>query len=321
MTQVAAVYSFSSANMASFMTGLGISSIVFLILTAQVWVYFWRRKIRSHENMQSKALVIIIWLIQAAQMVITTRLSCIHTMEFEDQARFFGSMLTDWALYTGIGSLTTSLVHIVFICRVFRLEKSLCSRRRMSFVLIAFCLMEQVFGLLATICIFKLQNHPNYSVLVIWSISISLGCSAINDILIAGTLAYILHKHRAVSRRTNQMITKLIIFCSQTGLVTTVAASITMGLWAVCRFDISHLYMCFPIGGLYATCLLANFIARESYLQPQAVHQSRISEISFTRFTQVIHVGLPDNHSGHQQILVMQGGTDSWKNSSKASSR
>ncbi|KAG1883442.1 hypothetical protein F4604DRAFT_291974 [Suillus subluteus] len=246
MTQVAAVYSFASANMASFMTGLGISSTVFLILTAQVWIYFWRHKIRSQENMQTKALVTFIWLIQAAQMVIITRLSSIHTMEFEDRSRFLGHLLTEWALYTGIGSLTTSLVHGVFVYRVFRLEKCLYGRRRISFVLIAFCVMD-------------------YSVTVIWSISISLGCSAINDVLIAGTLAYILHKHRTTSPRTNQMITKLIIFCSQTGLITTVAASITVGLvnasfraltmalakiqWAVGRFEINHLYMCFPIGG------------------------------------------------------------------------
>ncbi|KAG1883361.1 hypothetical protein F4604DRAFT_285856 [Suillus subluteus] len=270
--------------------------------------------------MQNKILVTFIWLIQAAQMAIVTRLSSIHMMEFEDRSRFLGHLLTEWALYTGIGCLTTSLVHGVFVCRVFRLETILYGRRRISFVLIAFCVMEQVFGLLSTIYIFRLRDHPNHNVTVIWSISISLGCSAINDVLIAGTLAYILHKHRTAFPRTNQMITKLIIFCSQTGLITTAAASITVGLWAVGRFEINHLYMSFPIGGLYATCLLANLIARESYLQPQTVHQSGISEISFTRFAQVIHVDLPGNHSGHQETLVMQGGTDSSIDSSKASS-
>ncbi|KAG2149044.1 uncharacterized protein EDB93DRAFT_1143307 [Suillus bovinus] len=300
--------------MAPLMTGLGISSIVFLILTAQVWIYFWRRRIRSQENRQSKVLVAFIWLLQAAQMAITTRISGIHTMEFDDSLRFIGYMSTNWALYTIIWSLTTSLVHGVFISRIFRLEKSLCGKRRITFVLIAFCVMEQAFGLLSAICIFQLDNHPNYDVIVIWSIPISIGCSAINDVLIAGTLAYILHKHRTVSRRTNQMITKLIIFCSQTGLITTVAASIAMGIWAACRFDIYHLYMCFPTGGLYATCLLANFIARESYLQPQRVHETEISEISisFAPFTQGIHVGLPESNSG-QETLVMQGRTDSSK--------
>lgn len=297
------------------MTGLGISSVVFLILTAQVWIYFWRRRIRSQESRQNKVLVALIWLMQAAQMAITTLISRVHTMEFEDVSHFKGHTLTEWALYTGIGSLTTSLVHGVFIHRVFILEKALYRRRTISFVLIAFCFMEQVFGLLGAICISKLHNDPNCT-MVIWSISISLACSIINDVLIAGTLAYILHKHRTVSPRTNQIITKLIIFCSQTGLITTVAASIAVGLWAVRRFDISHLHMSFPIGGLYATCLLANFIARESYLQPQTAHETEDFEISFARSTQVIHVGLPDNHSGHQETMVKQGGTDSSKASS-----
>ncbi|KAG1895449.1 uncharacterized protein F5891DRAFT_667187 [Suillus fuscotomentosus] len=152
--------------------------------------------------------------------------------------------------------------------------------------------------------------------MIIWSTSISLGCSAINDVLIAGTLVYILYKHRTVSPRTNQMIMKLIVFCSQTGLITTVAASITIGIWMACRFETYHLYMCIPTGGLYATCLLANFIARESYLQPQTVHELEISEISFGPFTQVTHVGLPDNNSGKQETLVMQEGTQYSKASS-----
>ncbi|KAG1759299.1 hypothetical protein EDD22DRAFT_145279 [Suillus occidentalis] len=111
------------------------------------------------------------------------------------------------------------------------------------------------------------------------------------------------------------MITRLIIFCSQTGLITTVAAFIAIGIWAVCRFDIYHLYMCFPIGGLYATCLLANFIARESYLQPRTIHESEISAISFACLPQVMHMGLPDNNSGHQETLVMQGEKDCSKSS------
>ncbi|KAG1895452.1 uncharacterized protein F5891DRAFT_1175636 [Suillus fuscotomentosus] len=315
MTQFLPAYSFATRSMAPLVTGFGISSIIFLILTAQVWIYFWRRRIRSRENKRSKSLVAFIWLMQAAQMVITTRLSCIHTMEFDDVSHFNGYMSIDWALYTGIWSLTTSLVHSVFISRVFRLEKSFYGKRRISFVLIAFCVMEQVFGFLSAIFIAKLGNN-HWQVMIMWSTSISLGCSAINDVLIAGTLVYILYKHRTVSPRTNQMIMKLIIFCSQTGLITTVAACIAIGIWAACRFDMYHLYMCFPVGGSYATCLLANFIARESYLQPQTSHEPEVSEISFGPFTQVIHVGLPDNNSGQQETLAMQEGTHSSKASS-----
>ncbi|KAG1795162.1 uncharacterized protein HD556DRAFT_1526881 [Suillus plorans] len=312
MTQVVLTYSSAIRIVASVMTGFGISSIVFLILTAQVWIYFRRNTIRSGENRQSKALVAFIWLIQAVQMAVATWISFAHALKFNMTLRH---MLINLALYNGICSLTTSVVHGVFISRVFRLEKSFYGKRRITFVLIAFCVMEQAFGVLSTIYISRL-SHYNLNVVVNWSTLISLGCSAIDDVLIAGTTAYILHKHRTESPRTNRMITKLIIFCSQTGLITTVVASITMGIWAACRFDVYHLHMCFPIGGLYATCLLANLIARDSYLQPQTAHEAEISEISFARFTQAIHVGLPDKKSGLQEISAMQEGTDSSKVSS-----
>ncbi|KAG1739917.1 uncharacterized protein EDB91DRAFT_1134474 [Suillus paluster] len=311
-----ATYTFTSGSMASLMTGLGISSIVFFILTAQVWIYFRQHPIRSRENRQSKILVAFIWLIQAAQMGITSRISSFHTMEFEDFPRFIGHFSIEWALYSGIRSLTTSLVHGVFIYRVVRLEKSLCGKRKMSCVLIALCVAEQAFGLLTAICIFKLSNHTYYTVIP-WSTLVTLGCSAICDILIASTLSYILHRNRTTSPRTNQVITKLIIFCLQTGLITTVAASIAIGIWVACRLEINHLYMCFPMGGLYATCLLANFIARESYLQPQTDHEPEISKISFARFKQEVRVDLDlhsssDMTSGHQKTLVIgRGGSDS----------
>ncbi|KAJ8587006.1 hypothetical protein M405DRAFT_822413 [Rhizopogon salebrosus TDB-379] len=128
--------------------------------------------------------------------------------------------------------------------------------------------------------------------MTLWSIPISLGCSLIGDILIAATLAHILHKNRTDSRRTNQMITKIIIFCLQTGLATSVAASITLGVWAAGTFDIEHLYMCFPMGSLYASCLLANFIARKSYLQPQTIQEVEVTKIVFARFTQEVDVDL-----------------------------
>ncbi|KAG1907897.1 uncharacterized protein F5891DRAFT_219011 [Suillus fuscotomentosus] len=309
MNQVVLTYSSAIRIVASVMTGFGISSIVFLILTAQVWIYFRRDTIRSVENRLSKALVAFIWLIQAVQMAVATWISFAHAFKFN---MTLCHMLINLALYNGICSFITSVVHGVFISRVFRLEKSFYGKRRMTFVLIAFCVMEQV---LSTIYISRI-SHYNLNVVVNWSTLISLGCSAIDDVLIAGTTAYILYNHRTESPRTNRMITKLIIFCSQTGLITTVVASITMGIWAACRFDVYHLHMCFPIGGLYATCLLANLIARDSYLQPQTAHEAEISEISFARSTQAIHVGLPDNKSGPQEISVMQEGTDSSKASS-----
>ncbi|KAG1821996.1 uncharacterized protein BJ212DRAFT_935154 [Suillus subaureus] len=123
-------------SVASLMTGLGISSIVFLILTAQVWIYFRRHTIRSRENWQSKLLVAIIWLMQAAQMGMTSRIVSVRSVDFEDFPQFISRISIEWAIYTGICTFTTSLVHAVFICRVCRLEKSLCDKWRMSFVLV-----------------------------------------------------------------------------------------------------------------------------------------------------------------------------------------
>lgn len=301
-----------SEGMASLMTGLGISSMVFFILTGQVWVYFRRSTIRTQENWQSKLLVAIIWLLQVAQITLTSRIAIAHSMNVEDFSQFVSRMSIDWAIYIGICTLTTSLVHGVFICRVCRLEKSLCDRRRMTFVLIAFCFMEQVFGFIKALCIiFKLDDYTYYT-MALWTPPLSIGCSAIGDTLIAGTLAYILYSNRTESPRTNLMVTKIIIFCLQTGLVTTVAAFGSLGIWAVFSFVTKDLYTCFPMGCLYATCLLANLIARESYLQPQTVREIDISKLSSVHFTKRIHMDLDlksssDTSSGQRTLTMEEG--------------
>jgi len=78
----------------------------------------------------------------------------------------------------------------------------------------------------------------------------------------------------------------------------------------------------FSLSGLFSAPVIeeatdnsSSFIAKESYLQPQVVNETAISEIAFAPFAQEVHVDLAlhssssDTSSGYQETSVMQEGT------------
>lgn len=113
MTQVVTA-SYIKSALASLMTGLGISSMyvydsrtvpyrrltkadrVFLILTAQVWIYFRRHMIRSRENKQSKVLVRIYVVYQTHRW--QCRTGCLHLVNISNCMHAAVDEKTDVAL-------------------------------------------------------------------------------------------------------------------------------------------------------------------------------------------------------------------------------
>ncbi|KAF9223634.1 hypothetical protein BS17DRAFT_109116 [Gyrodon lividus] len=106
-----------------------------------------------------------------------------------------------------------------------------------------------------------------------WAILVWLGLSITADVLIAWSLCYILNKSRTGFARTDWMIKRLTVFFVQTGLIMSFVAVVTVAIWTVAKLDTDHLMMSFPMGGIYATCLMANLIARESYFHPRVAYE------------------------------------------------
>ncbi|KIJ11971.1 hypothetical protein PAXINDRAFT_181693 [Paxillus involutus ATCC 200175] len=113
-----------------------------------------------------------------------------------------------------------------------------------------------------------------------------LGFSITADMMIAGSLCYILNKNRTGFASTEWLIKRLMRFCVQTGLIMSLVAGVTLALWAAAKLDTDHLVMSFPMGGIYAACLMANLIARESYLHPRVAYED-IELITISRRSMV----------------------------------
>ncbi|KAH0833187.1 hypothetical protein J3R83DRAFT_12216, partial [Lanmaoa asiatica] len=145
-----------------------------------------------------------------------------------------------------------------------------------------------------------------------WSTPVWLGLSILADISIAASICYVLQKGGPFTSmrlvcNTDFKITLLLI-----GIGTSLVTGITVALWIAAQLDPGHLFMSFPLGGsrcttfhcnihppyqlaifslVYATCFMANLVARESYF-----HHIQIDEDGecFGMVTRSIVFGTPE---------------------------
>ncbi|KAH7927325.1 hypothetical protein BV22DRAFT_1031935 [Leucogyrophana mollusca] len=248
------------------MAGMFASATVFLILTMQVWMYF--RRGAPQDALWIKATVAFLWIIQVVQIAMSIHMATLSMPEYDEDVQAAIKISVDWAIYVGTTSLTAFLVHVLFIRRLYILEKCLGVRWHATVFVGLVTLTAQAFAMLSVVQILTLdQSDPSrFIMLMEWTTPLWLGLVALGDILIATSLCVLLYRSRTGSPRTDRLLKRLIIFCVQTGLITSFATVVTIGIWIAAGFDIQHLLMSFPMGGIYATCLNANFLARSSYL-------------------------------------------------------
>ncbi|KIK96433.1 hypothetical protein PAXRUDRAFT_825962 [Paxillus rubicundulus Ve08.2h10] len=108
-----------------------------------------------------------------------------------------------------------------------------------------------------------------------------LGFSIIADIMIAGSLCYILNKNRTGFASTERMIKRLMRFCVQTGLIMSLAAGATLALWAAAKLDTDHLVMSFPMGGSKHVPCSVKYISRSSTMALQSTPRASCQSQSF----------------------------------------
>ncbi|KAH7884339.1 hypothetical protein F5I97DRAFT_1441123 [Phlebopus sp. FC_14] len=270
------VLAFPILHLNTSMACMSLASLVFLILTGQVFLYFRRKSVHSRDSLWTKSIVAFIWLIQVLEIALACCMSVLDTQTKPSRHAALAFISIEWSTYIASCATTAFLVHVVFVYRVYLLGKSL-KHTRFYIIIGLVTLLEGVLGLISAVFATRIDPTIRSSFgLPINTGFVWLGCSAAADILIAVSLWHILRGSRTGSPRTDLMVKRLAIFCVQTGLITSIAAGITVAIWTVAKLDIGHLFMTFPMGGIYATCLMTNLLARESYLHPRIAYEDTV---------------------------------------------
>ncbi|KAI9570618.1 hypothetical protein HD554DRAFT_363879 [Boletus coccyginus] len=269
------------------LASLSLTSIVFVILTSQVGLYFWKSSIHRRDALWIKGTVVFIWMMQALEVALACHMAALVHIHDSVPKERFKECLWEWAIYIATSTITECLVHAYFISRICILETNRV-HVGISMILCIILVLEGSFGFISML-LFAISGlkEPDF-VVFSWAVPVWLGLSILMDILIAGSICYTLRKGGPfVSMRLSLLVQRLTKFCIQTGLITGLVTGITVALWIAAQLDPGHLLMSFPMGGseyyfpllaspyssksyiflqiVYATCFMTNLIARESY--------------------------------------------------------
>ncbi|KAH9836695.1 uncharacterized protein C8Q71DRAFT_54549 [Rhodofomes roseus] len=98
---------------------------------------------------------------------------------------------------------------------------------------------------------------------ITWASTASLACSIAGDAIITGAMCYYLHLSRSGIRRTDKLIDIMIVYCVNTGLLTTICAVCTIILSEVVSNTYWDTMFYFLISKCYVNSTLATLNARE----------------------------------------------------------
>ncbi|RXW22269.1 hypothetical protein EST38_g3576 [Candolleomyces aberdarensis] len=136
-------------------------------------------------------------------------------------------------------------------------------------VTVAYCFIKRDFSRLSEFTLFAATPFAATAVLA--------------DVLIAGSLCILLHGSRTGFRRTDALVTTLIVYAVNRCLLTATAAVVEVIVFSLRSYALWYLAIDFVIGKLYANSFLASLNSRQA-LQTRAgpsIHTGTHTDIEF----------------------------------------
>ncbi|KAJ3537208.1 hypothetical protein NM688_g6722 [Phlebia brevispora] len=246
--------------------GICFSSILYGITCCQT-INYYRSERGQYDRIFTKFLVGIVWVLDSVHQGAMMHLGWHYLIVDESNpiAVFLDS--TIWSIPTDIllNSIIGALVQSYLVYRIHRLGDNIWITGFSGFWVIA------AFAVGITYPI-RMYVEPNPIVILTKFqpyLKASLTVSLVGDAIIALFLAFYLYQKRTGFRRSNDIISKLIILTISTGSLTTCVAMASLVSFLVAPFSFYDLFFSFMLSKLYANALLIILNTRD------LIHSSR----------------------------------------------
>jgi len=172
----------------------------------------------------------------------------------------------------------TYLVHWFFIYRVFILsQKNYFIAAPLGLIASA----RLCFACLTTSKLIELGSLNRFVERFTWSFTTGLSLSAALDVLITGFMCYLLRSRRKEFSHMNQLLDTLILYAFENGVLTTLAASLTLITWLTMPHgNLIFMATHFVILKFYANSLLVTINARRKLKESRQFTNGRNMVIS-----------------------------------------
>jgi hypothetical protein len=242
----------------SSLVGALISAILYGLTSLQTYLYF---LYYPKDTFGTKALVTTIWVLDTVHTAFMS--ICVYHYLVSNYFNPIALASGHWSLFVSVALnvVVACIVQTFFVIRIFRL----CgpkSRWIVTAILSLTVLAHFAFGIETVVYLFIkkfLVKLPEISLIAATPFAIF---AVLSDILIAGSLCYLLHGSRTGFKRTDTMVSTLIIYAINRCLLTSVVAVVEVIVFSALPHSLWYLAIDFVIGKLYANSLLATLNCR-----------------------------------------------------------
>ncbi|KAJ7181523.1 hypothetical protein C8R43DRAFT_969446 [Mycena crocata] len=258
----------ADTTLGALLVGTLVSYTLFGVTTTQAYIYYGRY---PKDPTRMKALVTAVWLGEFGHLICVGQAMYVMVITNYGHPERLDRIPNSLFASTFIGAVVSAGIQSFFAYRIYVLSKSWwipCICWAMSlFRVVPSNVAVFAFGIREPIAEFIAKW--NWLFIAVWTVS------AANDVLIAGTLVFLLYHERSRAlKRTAAVVDKLIAWTIETGVLTSFVSIIMLILFVTMRDTFTWLACYVIIARLFSNSLLASLNSRS------ALRDNQVQEIS-----------------------------------------
>ncbi|TCD69044.1 hypothetical protein EIP91_009107 [Steccherinum ochraceum] len=275
------------------LVGIVIEGTLFGVTLLQTYEYY---KSYPSDSIRLKSLVAVLTVLDTLHLILCARTLYWYLISSFGQFDVLDQITWSMALQTDCNGLIGVAVQLFFARRLWMM-----SRNWILTILISILgTIHFALGVVFTVQSFILGRFSAFASLT-WVTCTGLGSAAAGDILIALSMVYYLQKKRTGIQSTDSIVTTLMLYSINTGLLTSILATASVILFAIMPTNFIWLAFFWIMGKCYVNSLLASLNSRESLRNK--VHSSSAVEMSRFRKDSSM-LGKKQTHSGALAVAI-----------------
>lgn len=242
-------------TMGASLIGVICAAMLYGVSCVQTWYYFNRY---SKDVWYIKALVGGVWFFDSVHQMLISHTVYYYVISNYNNPAILTNMVWSILLEVLFNGFIGLLVQMFLTLRVWRL-----SSQNVLLTAVVGALVLAEFGCSAvfTVQSMRLQTWGELTRLKGLSITVNI-LAAVADILIAASLCFFLHRSRTGFKKSDTMISRLILFTVSTGMLTSICAVASLISILIWGQTLIYVAFYFSLGRLYSNSVLATLNAR-----------------------------------------------------------
>ncbi|KAA1469756.1 hypothetical protein DENSPDRAFT_928362 [Dentipellis sp. KUC8613] len=259
----------------SALIGLLLGAVLYGVTLLQTWLYF-----RHYEKDSRilKSVVLLLWFLDTLHLALCARTIYWYLITNYNNPSALADDMWAMSLQTDCNGVIGLIVEVFFARRVYMMSRNWL----ITGLIVVLACIHFGLGVVFTVESFILVQFSRFPELT-WITCTGLGCAAAADLLIAFTMCWYLFRSRTGFERTDSMITTLMIYSINTGLVTSIVATGAVIAFAVMPLNFVWLAFFWVLGKCYVNSLLAILNSRDVIREKASAEPGSFVQMSTIR--------------------------------------